>query len=139
MGRSAQAIARQPAEAYLEIGASTPIPTPPIPTTPIPKGWRRTAIYLRAVGNLNLVGLGFSLGTSTAEPLRFVPAAQTPSLVDNGLAGKLALAWLEATNATAGQRILLGYVETPANTPPLSFFGASANAAGDGRDVRLKW
>ncbi len=36
-----------------------------------------------------------------------------------------------------GQRILLGYVEAPLGTPALTFYGVSANAVSDGREVRL--
>ena len=100
-------------------------------------GWRRTAIYLRAVVDLDLAGVGFSLGANTAEPLRFIPATQPPSLVDNAVAGTLAVAWLERTKVLAGQRILLGYVDTPAAAARPAFFGESANATIGGREVRL--
>jgi hypothetical protein len=104
-------------------------------------GWSRTAVYLRARVNLNLTGLSLSLGAdqgSSAGLLRFVPAAnQSPSLVDNAIAGKLGVAWLNATSVPAGQRLLLGYVEAPRGTRALTFYGVSANMAGDGHDVNL--
>jgi sugar lactone lactonase YvrE len=102
-------------------------------------GWGRTAVYLRGGADLNLAGLSLSLGTDYGRSmLRFVAAAgQSPSIVDNGVVGKLGVAWLEGSSVKAGQRILLGYVEAPPGTPALAFYGASANAAGDGREVRL--
>jgi hypothetical protein len=103
-------------------------------------GWGRTAVYLRAAGeDLNLAGLSFALGSDPGSSMfRFVAGAgQSPSMVDSGLAGKLVLAWLEGTNVPAGQQILLGYVEAPPGTPALTFYGASANATSDGREVRL--
>ena len=69
--------------------------------------------------------------------MRFVAASgQSPSLVDNGIAGKLSVAWLSASNVIAGQRILLGYVEAP-GALALTVYGVSANTASDGREVRL--
>jgi hypothetical protein len=95
---------------------------------------QRTAIYLRANVDLSLSGLSFALGSGKSR-MRFTPAsAHAPTLIDSALAGKLALAWLGGLEARAGDRMLLGYVETVGS---LGFFGTSANAKGTGRPVRI--
>ncbi len=99
-------------------------------------GPSRTAIYLRAYIPIDLVGLSFSVGCDHCQLNYVAPGGQTPSLVDKTLPGKVAVAWLNGFSATAGDRVLLGYLET--NAPAsLRFLGASANAAGSGRAVRL--
>jgi hypothetical protein len=104
----------------------------------------RTAIHLNVYQNdLSLRGLSLSVGLDSGaddSPLEFVSAGQPPSLTDTGLPGKLALAWLDGWTAKAGDRVLLGHVQSQAKaiTPTdLVFFGASANAASTGQDVPL--
>ncbi len=120
-------------EGVLEFGSASPS-----------SGWPSTPIYLRANVGLDLAGLSFSLGsTRSGAPVRFVPAGsfvpagnQAPSIVDTAVPGTLAVAWLNGWRAAAGDRVLLGYVET--STPQvLRVFGVSANASGTGADVSL--
>jgi hypothetical protein len=85
---------------------------------------------------MDLVGLTFSIGCGTCQLNYVAPGGSAPSLVDTALPGQLAVAWLNGFSAEAGDRILLGYLD--ANTPAsLRFLGASANATGNGRVVRL--
>ena len=111
-------------------------------------------VYLEARGDLDLAGLSFALAIDNQPGtrwLRFVAgersgdlrvAMKAPTLVDAGLPGVLAVAWLDGLQVAAGQRLLLGYVEIagaeagrlPAAT--LQFHGISANAP-DGSEVRV--
>ena len=105
-----------------------------VQTCALPIYGQRTAIYLLANVNLSLSGLAFSLGGNDPQ-LQFVSAGgQAPTITDNTLPGALALAWLDGWQAKAGDRVLLGYVETSA---PLWFSGASANSTGTGGAVAL--
>ncbi len=122
-------------------GRSCPLAAPQARTSETPGGvlelvsdGRRAAIYLLANLDLSLSGLAFSLASDDPQ-LQFVPAGgQSPTLIDNALPGALALAWLDGWQAKAGDRVLLGYVETSAL---LRFTGASANATGTGGAVVL--
>ena len=105
--------------------------------SPASDGRQRSAIYLRASADLELAGLSLSMGLDSGE-LRFVHTNPAPDLADTALPGKLALAWLSGLSVRAGQRVLLGYVETPIGARPLTFYGASANAV-DGKTVNLGW
>jgi hypothetical protein len=105
---------------------------------PASDGWQRAAIYLRSDADLDLAGLSFSIATAFAIPLRFTATAgQSPTITDDGVAGQLALAWLNGWSARAGQSVLLGYVETQVEPSSLALRVASANAASDGREVGL--
>jgi hypothetical protein len=97
----------------------------------------RIPLYLVGRSEAVLAGLGFAVGLEgedRARPiqarLRFVPndAFQAPSLVDDGLPGVLALAWLEGFRIAAGQRLLLGWVETAAPAPALRVYGLDVPA-----------
>jgi len=102
----------------------------------LPAGSLRAAIYLRAYVPMDLVGLSFSVACGACQLSYVAPGGSAPSLVDAELPGKLAVAWLNGFSAAAGDRVLLGYLDT--NAPAsLRFVGASANATGSGRDVRL--
>ena len=120
------------AEGILELGAQE---------TTSDGAWR-TPVYLRARVDLSLAGLAFSAGYDSVADgalLRFVSASgQTPSVSDNSLPGKIALAWLDGWQAKAGDVILLGYIGA-GTSRALRFFGASANATNGGRIVRLAW
>jgi hypothetical protein len=70
---------------------------------------------------LELAGLSFSAG---GEGIVFVPASQ-PSLADSGVPNTVSVAWLKSFAMDAGQRLLLGYLQS--NSPP-SVLGVSANA-----------
>jgi hypothetical protein len=104
----------------------------------------RTPVYLRAVDELALAGLSLALGVEGAPgkpQLRFVASdrAPAPSLVDGDIRGALALAWLGGFHAAAGERVLLGWVDTAATVagaPAFRLFGLDA-AAGDGRSQPL--
>lgn len=108
-----------------------------VPAGPAGDGWQRTAVFLRATADLDLAGLSFSLTSASDSQLRFMPSDHPPSIMDTGLAGNLALAWLNGWTARAGQRVLLGYAETPPGSSPLAFHALSASAASDGRNVVL--
>lgn len=73
----------------------------------------RVPVYLAARRDLTLLGFAFGLGLQgRGLPLSFVQATgQAPTLVDTGLPGKLTVGWLKPFTVTAGQRLLLGYVE----------------------------
>jgi hypothetical protein len=96
-------------------------------------------LYLVGRSEAALAGVGFAVGfegASRVRPtrarLRFLPndAFQPPSLVDDGVPGALALAWLEGFRIVAGQRLLLGWVEAVAQergtVPVLRLFGLDA-------------
>jgi DNA-binding beta-propeller fold protein YncE len=109
-------------------------------------GALRIPIYLQAQGDLDLAGLSYAVGFAgnvPAPPLRFVAGeASAPSLVDGGVPGALAVAWLDGLRLAAGQRVLLGYVEIVGTEDAqlrtsLRIFGVSANAAKDGEAVPL--
>jgi hypothetical protein len=91
-------------------------------------------VYLRGRQDVNLAGLAFAVGLEGEGRvrLRFVPndAFQAPSLVDDGLPGVLALAWLEGLRIAAGQQLLLGWIETAAGHPLLRIYGFDAQADG---------
>jgi hypothetical protein len=98
-------------------------------------GRLRIPLYLVGRSEAVLAGLGFAVGLEgedRARPiqarLRFVPndAFQRPSLVDDGLPGVLALAWLEGFRVAAGQRLLLGWVDAPGAAPALHILGFDA-------------
>ena len=86
---------------------------------------------------MDLVGLSFSVGCDRCQ-LNFVASdGPAPSLVDQALPGKLAVAWLNGFSVEAGARVLLGYLESNAPPTALRFFGASANATVGGHAVQL--
>jgi hypothetical protein len=90
----------------------------------------RIPLYLVARGEATLAGVGFAVELEGAArvPLSFVAndAFQAPSLVDDGLPGVLALAWLDAFRIRPGQRVLLGWVEAPGAAPALRILGFDA-------------
>ncbi len=99
----------------------------------------RVPMLLRSDRALLLAGLSIGLGLpDSKQTLRFVAADKhAPTVVDNGLAGMLAVAWLEAFEVGAGETVLLGYVEFDAAegaARPLQVFGVIANTQ-DGGDV----
>ena len=111
-----------------------------------PVGGRlRVPVYLRVRENLTLAGLSFALGvTGPSSQLRFAPVQdRVPTLVDDGLPGTLALAWLDGFSLAAGDRVLLGFVEVPGLgadqnvSALLRVYGVIANAQRDGRRIRL--
>jgi hypothetical protein len=100
-------------------------------------------VYLWAVRELNLSALSFSLGWTGAAArgkLRFVAAdVGAPSLLDDALAGTLAMAWLDGMQLAAGQRLLLGFIDPAdaAGALPPAFYGVKANDRQTGAAVRL--
>jgi sugar lactone lactonase YvrE len=119
--------------------ARRPVTTNPEGILEFGPAGQRTAIYLRALRDITLQGLSLSLSSdigSGGPALRFISDVQAPSLVDDALPGFLALAWLDGWQAKAGQRVLLGFVES-AKPPSLRFVGVSTNAQGTGRAVSI--
>ena len=110
-------------------------------------GLVRIPVYLRVREDFHATGLAFglSIGRGSAAPLTFAPAEGNvvwpPTLVDNQLAGKLGVAWLDGLSLSAGQRVLLGYVEVPGAGDRgdllLSVHGVSADSQQDGRAIRI--
>ena len=93
-------------------------------------------MYLETSEVLSLAAFSFSLGDGQSQ-LRFDPGtAGSPSIVDAGAPGAVAVAWLSGFGSLANRRVLLGYVQAPSGAN-LSFYGVSANAQSDGRDVSL--
>jgi YVTN family beta-propeller protein len=94
----------------------------------------RIPLYLVARSDAMLAGAALAVGLEgeSRTRLRFVPndAFQAPSLVDDGVPGVLALAWLEGFRIAAGQRVLLGWVEAAATHPVLRIYGFDAQAQG---------
>jgi hypothetical protein len=116
--------APEPADAVLELGAPDGAEGRPA----------RVPVYLRAVGNVDFGALSLALGVAGGGQvaLRFVVGELgAPTLVDDRLPGSLALAWLGAVQAAAGQTLLLGYAELPPGAERvaggLHFHGARAN------------
>jgi len=110
-------------------------------------GLVRIPVYLRVREDFHATGLAFgvSIGRGSAAPLTFAPAEGNvvwpPTLVDNQLAGKLGVAWMDALSLAAGQRVLLGYVEVPGAGDRgdllLSVHGVSADSQQDGGAIRI--
>jgi len=88
-------------------------------------------IYLAAWEDMALAGLSFSLGTvnpGSSGQLKFTPpSALSPTLVDNGLPGALAVAWLEGFSLRAAEPLLLGWITTLHPGSELRFYGAAAH------------
>ena len=108
------------------------VTTATLTTVLLKKGLRN--IWLRGTkplrpGQPRIVGPAFTL--------RFVPAGQAPTLTDTGVPGALSLAWLTGWKASAGSRVLLGYVEAPVSHA-IVILGTSANARITGRTVRIR-
>jgi hypothetical protein len=97
----------------------------------------RVPVYLHLRSERGLVLAALSVGLGGADgKLRFTPAQGfDPTLADSGVAGALALAWLDGFTAPAG-RTLLGWVEG-AETAALVFHGADATSRQDGRSLKL--
>jgi hypothetical protein len=95
-------------------------------------------VYLQALRDLHLAGLALSVGSANAAAtLSWTNAAETaPSLVDSSLASLVAAAWLTNLDLAAGGRLLLGHMATDV-AAPLVIHGASANAQGSGKDIKL--
>jgi YVTN family beta-propeller protein len=98
------------------------------------------AIYLAAsvnlnLADLNLTGLALSLNLEEGRQGNFTRGDIAPSLVDVGLPGKVALAWLDGVKLTAGQRLLLGYVDGADRGSVLSVSADDAS----GHSVRIMW
>jgi hypothetical protein len=96
---------------------------------------RGVPVYLHASEELLLSGLALGIGSATDSRLAFRPGtAPAPSLVDHGVAGSLAVAWLEGLLVRAGERLLLGYIDGA--RPPLRILRISATTM-DGREVSI--
>jgi uncharacterized repeat protein (TIGR01451 family) len=131
---------RGPVAGVLQLGAAQATPD----------GAWQTPVYLRANLDLNLSGLSWSAGYDVANsdgaqsdaanrlPLHFIHTGDMPSMTDEELPGKVAVAWLSGWRSKANDRVLLGYIKS-STAQPLHFYGASANAATDGATVVLAW
>ena len=102
----------------------------------------RAPVYLRVESGLDLAGLSFAVGLQgQGNSLQFVPAGVgAPSLIDTGVPGALAVAWLDTLQIPRGDT-LIGYVQVsgvdPAANFSLVFYGVDANRRSDGRSVQF--
>ncbi len=88
----------------------------------------RVPVYLVARKDLDLAGFSFSMGAVGNGRLDFPPGdAGAPSLIDNGVAGTLAMAWLDGMTLASGERKLLGYVHVAGSESGLRVYGTIAN------------
>ena len=72
----------------------------------------RVPVYLRSSQDLTSVGISVGWAEPGPAKLRFFDGpAGKPGLLDTGLPGMVAAAWLHSLPATAGKPILLGYLE----------------------------
>ena len=109
-------------------------------------GTVRVPVYLQASRDLALAGLAYGLGLQGASaPLSFVKVPErVPTLIDTGVRGALAAAWLEPVTVKQQQRILLGQVtlsglsQAQRASSSLVVYGVVADAA-DGSAVRLDY
>jgi hypothetical protein len=99
---------------------------------PVPAagGWS-VPIYIQPSSAMLLQGLAFAIVSGGPGLSWQIGSVGTPSLMDSGIPGNLALAWLQDLNLPAGQSTLLGYVvSSGAAAPPLRIAGVSAHDAG---------
>ena len=103
----------------------------------------RVPIYLSATSDIALSSLSFSLGfDGSTAPLQFQAGeASAPALVDTGVPGALAVAWLESSlRLPARTQLLIGIVTMPetsdASADPLRIYGLDATGQ-DGASVKL--
>jgi hypothetical protein len=97
----------------------------------------RIPVYLEAARDLELAGLSVAFsGFGDGQTARFVAGeAGTPSLVDTGVPGVLAIAWLDGITIPRGSRLLLGWVEFTSRAgavslPPIQLSFHSVDAVG---------
>ncbi len=123
--------ATKPPSGALEFGEAEPT-----------EGGLRMPVYLRAIEELALTDLSFSLGSvGFSVSLEFQSSeAPQPTLVDSGVTGTLAVAWLQVgLHVSAGQNLLLGYARMQGidrSAIPMRIFGADANR-NDGHSISL--
>jgi hypothetical protein len=90
-------------------------------------------LYLLPNRDLDLAGFSLGLGIGDLTITFTSAGAPPPTIVDNGLPGILAAAWLNGLTLEAQQPLFLGYVEAGAGSPQL--FGAVGNQRADGKPV----
>jgi subtilase family serine protease len=79
-----------------------------------PDGLVRVPVYLVAARSLKLAGFAFSLSLESEAKLRVRFTGQAgfePQLIDSGVPGYVSAAWFDGFNASAGDRLLLGFVD----------------------------
>ena len=92
----------------------------------------RVPVYFRT-NQIELTGLSFAVGlASESLPLRMIAGeAGAPTLEDRGIAGTLAVAWLNGLKGPGERRLLLGYVLIPSGdatvASSLRLFGVQIN------------
>jgi uncharacterized repeat protein (TIGR01451 family) len=91
------------------------------------------SIYVVAQADLNMTGLALALTLQEGQQGNFTRGDIPASIVDAGQPGRVVLAWLDGIKLAAGQRLLLGSVDSADRGRVLS---VSANEA-DGREVRI--
>src|SRR5579871_774949 len=96
----------------------------------------RIPVYLETSEVLSLAAFSFSLGDGRSQLSFVAGTVGSPSIVDTGVPGAIAVAWLSGFGTLANRRILLGYVRMPSGVD-LTVYGVNANAQSDGSDVSL--
>jgi hypothetical protein len=76
-------------------------------------------VYLTSEKNLSLSGISFALEAGVFAPVEGL----APTLLDTGLPGKAAAAWLSGLELSANKPLLLGYLPRLLNDPVV--YGAS--------------
>jgi hypothetical protein len=93
------------------------------------------ALYITASRDVVLSGLALSVSAADGATLEWIASASvTPSLVDGGNPGFMAVAWLDPLQLSAGQPVLLGQVT---GSSQLRIVGVSANENGSRRAIRF--
>jgi len=91
-------------------------------------GQDKVPVYLEATRSLNRAAFSFGAGDQQSQ-LQFQPTGGSPSILADsttGIAGGMAVAWLQGTSLRAGERLLLGYIVGPAGSAAnLRVFNAS--------------
>ncbi len=111
------------------------------PTTPVSREHtRRVGVYLVTDGAADLETLSLAATMDGDTPLSFVADSNmpAPTLADADLAGVVAEAWLTGVTVPPSGRLLLGYLEYPADaTHAPRLLGASANLRAGRRRMEM--
>lgn len=104
---------------------------------PAADGSSRTAIYLTSNTDSTLDGLSLSVSGGSSDALRFEASGPATDLVDSGIPGALAIAWMKRIDARAGMSLLLGVVDA-APGAALKIGGVSAVVSGQEVNLSVK-
>jgi len=88
-------------------------------------------VYLTSEKNLSLSGISFALEAGEFAPVEGL----APTLLDTGLPGKIAVAWLNGLELRGGKPLLLGYLPGLTNRPEV--YGISGVTKAEGSLLRI--